>query len=88
MQARDENYKGLAKEGQSCSGNHGKAGGKLLAWYLTMGQYDAVAIVEGPDDATMATVGLAIGSKGDVRTTTLKAHTEAQMAKIVEKIPQ
>jgi len=65
-----------------------KAGGKLLDWYLTMGQYDAVAIVEGPDDAVMATVGLTIGSKGDIRTTTLKAHTEAQMVRIVEKIQQ
>jgi len=62
-----------------------KVGGKLVDWYLTMGPYDAVVIVEGPDDATMATVGLGVGSLGNIRTTTLKAFTEAEMAKIVGK---
>ena len=65
-----------------------RAGGKFVDWYLTMGMYDAVAIVEGPDDATMATVALAAARAGNIRTTTLKAHTESEMTKIVEKIPE
>jgi uncharacterized protein with GYD domain len=80
--------KDLPKRVKSARKAMEKVGGKLLDWYLTMGQYDAVAIVESPNDDAMATVGLAIGRKGDIRTTTLKAHTEAQMTKIVEKLPQ
>ncbi len=63
-----------------------KVGGKFVDWYLTMGPYDAVAIVEGPDDDTMATVGLGVGSLGNIRTVTLKAFTEAKMTKIVGKL--
>jgi len=64
-----------------------KVGGKLLQWYLTMGPYDAVAIVEAPDDVTGMQVLLAIGSMGDVRTTTLRAFTESEMTEMVEKLP-
>ena len=64
-----------------------KVGGKLLQWYLTMGPYDAVAIVEVPDDVSGMQVLLAIGSMGDVRTTTLRAFTESEMTEMVEKLP-
>lgn len=64
-----------------------KGGGKVLDWNLTMGQYDVVVKVESPDDYTTATVLLAIGKLGAVRTTTLRAFSEAEMKKIVEKIP-
>ena len=64
-----------------------KVGGKLLQWYLTMGPYDAVAIVEVPDDVSGMQVLLAIGSMGDVRTTTLRAFTESEIAEMVEKLP-
>jgi uncharacterized protein with GYD domain len=78
--------KDLPKRGRGGREAIERAGGKLLDWNLTMGPYDAVVIVEGPDDATMAAVGLAMGSQGDIRTTTLKAFTEAEMAKIVGKL--
>ena len=64
-----------------------KAGGKWLDWNLTMGEYDVIGKVELPDDYTAATVVLALGKQGDVRTTTLKAFSEAEMKKIVERIP-
>ena len=64
-----------------------KAGAKWLDWNLTMGQYDAVGKVEFPDDYTAAAVVLALGKLGNARTTTLRAFTEAEMKKIVEKIP-
>jgi len=64
-----------------------KAGGKILDWNLTMGQYDAVVKVEAPDDYTTAAVLLAIGKLGAVRTTTMRVFSEAEMKKIVKKIP-
>src|SRR5215469_2073641 len=60
-----------------------KAGGKIHAWYLTMGQYDAVAISEFPNDEAVAEFTLADVAAGNVTTETLKAFTEAEYRKIL-----
>jgi uncharacterized protein with GYD domain len=57
--------------------------GKVHAWYLTMGKYDAVIISEFPDDEAAAKFMLSTGSLGNVTTQTLKAFTEAEYRKIV-----
>ena len=62
------------------------AGGKLHAWYLTMGKYDAVLISEFPNDETAAKFVLATGSMGNITTQTLKAFTEAEYRKIVASL--
>ena len=49
-------------------------GGELKAFYLTMGQYDAVVISEAPDDETATRFALATGARGFVRTETLRAY--------------
>jgi len=63
------------------------AGGKMPQFYLTMGQYDFVAISEGPDDEAMTRVLLAIGSSGNVKTETLKAFPEADYRRITASLP-
>jgi uncharacterized protein with GYD domain len=60
-----------------------KAGGKVHAWYLTMGQYDAVLISEFPNDEAGAKFALSVGALGNVTTATLKAFTETEYRKIV-----
>ena len=60
-----------------------KAGGKIHAWYLTMGKYDAILISEFPNDEACAKVMLLLGSLGNVTTQTLKAFTEAEYRKII-----
>jgi uncharacterized protein with GYD domain len=62
------------------------AGGKLTGFYLTMGKYDIVTIVDAPNDEAMANIALTTGSKGSVRTVTLKASTEDQFRAMVAKI--
>jgi uncharacterized protein with GYD domain len=64
-----------------------KAGGELKAFYLTIGQYDAVAIAELPDDTALAKMALALGAMGNVRTETLRAFNEAEFRKIVGELP-
>ena len=64
-----------------------KMGGKLLGFYLTMGDYDYVAIGEAPSDEAFATFILALGAQGNVRTKTLKAFTTKEFAEIVKKLP-
>jgi len=52
-------------------------GGELKAFYLVMGQYDAVVISEAPDDETATRFALATGARGYVHPHTLQAYTEA-----------
>lgn len=62
-------------------------GGELKEFYLVMGQYDAVVVSEVPDDATGAKLALAIGSRGAIRTETLRAFTEDEYRKIIAGLP-
>jgi uncharacterized protein with GYD domain len=52
-----------------------------------MGEYDSIVKVELPDDYAAVAVVLALGKSGNARTKTLKVFNEADMKKIVEKIP-
>ena len=63
------------------------AGGKWSGFYLTMGRYDMVVIIEAPSDEVASAVLLAIGSGGSVRTETLRAYPEAQYRDIIAKMP-
>jgi uncharacterized protein with GYD domain len=63
-----------------------KAGGELKAFYLTVGQYDAVAIAELPDDTALAKLALALGAQGNIRTETLRAFTEVEYRRIVSEL--
>ncbi len=63
------------------------AKGKLHAWYLTMGEYDAVLIWEFPDDETAAQFMLASAAMGNLTTQTLKAFTETEYRKIIASLP-
>ncbi|MGD0601707.1 MAG: GYD domain-containing protein [Terriglobales bacterium] len=58
-------------------------GGKIHAWYLTMGKYDAVIVSEFPNDEASAKFMLSTGSLGNITTQTMKAFTEAEYRKIV-----
>jgi uncharacterized protein with GYD domain len=62
-------------------------GAKLLAFYLTMGRYDAVVVSEAPDDETVAKLALAAGVRGNVTTETLRAFTEDEARKIAAELP-
>ncbi len=62
-------------------------GGKVIGIYSVIGEYDYVGIGELPNDETAVTLALAMGSQGNVRTTTLKAFTKEEFAEIVKKLP-
>lgn len=58
-------------------------GGKLIAFYFCMGSEDVVAIVDAPDDETMAAGSLILGASGAMTggaTTKLLTSAEAQEA--------
>jgi uncharacterized protein with GYD domain len=60
-------------------------GSKLTGFYLTMGEYDFIAVSEVPNDEVAGAIVLALNASKFVRTTTLKAFTMEeyeQMSKI------
>jgi uncharacterized protein with GYD domain len=59
-----------------------KAGGKMQIFY-TAGKYDFVMTVEIPKDDDLMAILLCLGSMGNIRTTTMKAWTESEGAKIL-----
>jgi len=63
-----------------------KMGGDLKTFFLTMGDYDMVAIYEAPDDAVAARFTMQLGQLGNVRTRTLKAFPEAAYREIVASL--
>ena len=63
------------------------AGGKFLAWYLTMGRYDFLAITQAPSVTAAATVLLALGAQGNVRTETMHALDEEEFKRVVSGMP-
>ena len=54
--------------------------------YWTLGAYDIVSVVEGPDDTAITAIGLALGKSGNVRTQTLRAFSQANMDAILGKV--
>ena len=61
-----------------------KAGAKVVAQYWTIGSHDGVLIVEAPDDEVAASILLALGAAGNVRTTTLRAFEWADAQGLIE----
>ncbi len=65
-----------------------EAAGGSITYYLTMGNYDSVVITQFPSEEAAATAALAIGSLGNVRTTTLRAFNEEEADKIIADLPK
>jgi len=63
------------------------AGAEVKEFFMVMGQYDTVFIVDAPDDASVAWACLAEASKGNVRTEILRAFDEEEYRRIVASLP-
>ena len=61
-------------------------GGEFKAIWMTMGDYDLIAVYEAPDDAVAARFTLMLGQMGSVRTRTLKAFPEAAYREIIASL--
>lgn len=70
-----------AREGLSAMGV------SIDAIYLTMGEYDLVAIVDAPDAKAAASALLVQGMQGNVSTTTMAALSEEEMRSVIGDLP-
>ena len=57
------------------------------SFFLTMGRYDVVVIVDAPDLKTAAKVILTTGSAGAVSTETLPAFPEEEFRQVISELP-
>ena len=62
-------------------------GAKVEGFYLTMGRYDLVVIVDAPDHETISKIILATSSRGAVSTETLPALAEEEYRKVISEMP-
>ena len=62
-------------------------GAKVEGFYLTLGRYDIVLLVDAPNPETAAKILLRITSAGNVSTESLTAFTEEEYRKIIAELP-
>jgi uncharacterized protein with GYD domain len=53
-------------------------GAQIKAWYLLMGQYDEMCILEAPDAGTVAKILISLSARFGGKTETLQAFSEAE----------
>ena len=63
------------------------AGGRISQFYMVFGAYDAVGIIEAPDDKTYARIMLQVAGRGAITSTTLKALTENEYREVIGSLP-
>lgn len=62
-------------------------GVSIREFYLTMGSYDIVTVVEAPDQTSAAKALIALGAQGNISTTTLAAFTEDEFRALLADMP-
>jgi uncharacterized protein with GYD domain len=80
------NIKETVKRGDAAVAEAEKMGMKIIEEFWTMGSYDAVVVVDAPDDETMSAFMLKIGSLGNVKSHTMRAFRRDEMEGILAKI--
>ncbi|MHA1975863.1 MAG: GYD domain-containing protein [Candidatus Hodarchaeales archaeon] len=62
-------------------------GGEIKQFYLTMGQYDFVSVVEAPSNEAAMKALLTIASEGAIRTETLVALPTEEYKELLKGLP-
>lgn len=80
------NIKDSTKRADAVKEVAGKFGANMTQIYWTLGQYDLIAHIEAPDDASATAFALAVSSAGNVRMQTLRAFSKDEMSAILAKL--
>jgi uncharacterized protein with GYD domain len=73
---RADHFKEMAK----------KVGVTVKDMYWTLGPYDIVTILEAPDDESVTALSLSVAARGNVRTQSLRAFSQADMGAVLGKL--
>lgn len=66
--------------------NAAQLGITVLGQYVTMGEYDAITLVEAPDDATVAKAAAQILARGQTVSVTMRACTPDEFRQITHDL--
>ena len=56
-------------------------------FFMTMGSFDMISVIEAPDDETLAKHVLTVAAGGNLRTVTMKAFPEDSYRSIIANLP-
>ena len=73
---RADHFKEMAK----------KVGVTVKDLYWTLGPYDIVTILEAPDDESVTALSLSVAARGNVRTQSLRAFSQADLGAVLGKL--
>jgi uncharacterized protein with GYD domain len=80
-----KDFRGSVQRGNSFREAVEQAGGRVRELVWTMGEYDFIIVLEGPDDETAAALVLRVAAVGNVRTKTMRAFDADQMSDIIAR---
>ena len=63
-----------------------RVGGKLIDVYLTFGEFDAVAILDAPNDDAALRTALEYGLSGNGRSRTMRAFGQDEATRITKQL--
>lgn len=72
---------------EAAKGLVAQLGGRIIGAYVTTGQYDVALILEMPNGDAMTKFSVALTSRGNVRTTTVRAFAPEEFAKLAAEAP-
>ena len=81
-----KNIKTTPERGEKFKEAAKKAGVTVREMVWTVGKYDVVMILEGPDDETVVKVLAGLASLGNVKTQTMRAFNSAEMKEILSRM--
>ncbi len=79
--------KDAAKRAQAAKNVAEKLGGRIVSGYVTTGHYDVVITADMPSGDAMVKFATAISGSGNARTTTVRAFTPEEFAKLAGEAP-
>jgi uncharacterized protein with GYD domain len=80
-----KNYKDTVDRYEAAQQAMAASGVTFKDVYWTIGPYDLVGIVDAPDDESATAALLAVGGQGNVRTTSMRAFSTAEMRSVIAK---
>jgi uncharacterized protein with GYD domain len=80
------NFKDTVDRYEAASAAFESLGVQFVDVYWTLGTHDLVAIVDAPDDESLAAALLAVAGQGNIRTTTLRAFSREEMRNVIAKV--
>ena len=63
-----------------------ESGGKLLAWYVVLGDYDYLAITEAPNEKVMAEIAIKASIRGRTQFRTFVAIPIEEFAEVTQRL--